>query len=58
MKYQFQVDGRPVGPLRKKWEDAARDAVATEYACWIIPNEQVRLDSTHGAAITRIYDDA
>lgn len=35
MKYQFQIDNRPAGPIRSKAQDAIRDAVQEGYATWI-----------------------
>jgi hypothetical protein len=31
-RFQFQIDGRPAGPVRQSWEDAARDAVSAGFA--------------------------
>ena len=53
-QYQFQVDGRPAGPLRKDWGDAAQDAVDADLATWAEVGEKVRLDSTQGASIARV----
>ena len=53
MKYLFTIDNRPAAPIRKTWEQAAQDAVNAGYATWTNSNE-IRLDSTQGAAIERI----
>lgn len=34
MKYQFQIDSRPAGPVRKLWADAAEDAIGAGYGVW------------------------
>lgn len=34
MYWQFQIDGRPAGPIRGSWEQAAQDAVNDGYAIW------------------------
>jgi len=34
MYWQFQVDGRPAGPVRDSWQQAAQDAVNDGYATW------------------------
>lgn len=33
-RWQFQIDGRPAGPIRNCWMDAAQDAVNDGYAEW------------------------
>jgi len=57
MQYQFQVDGRPGGPVRTVWDHAAQDAVDAGYAVWN-GNDQIKLDATQGAAIARSYGNA
>jgi hypothetical protein len=54
MKYQFQVDNRPAGPVHKDWGLAAQDAVDAGLATWAEVGEKVRLDSTQGASIARV----
>lgn len=56
MYYQFQVDGRPSGPRRNRWIDAAQDAVNDGYATWASEDE-IRLEATQGAAIARIGEE-
>jgi len=34
MRYQFQVDGQPVGPVRKFWVQAASDVIAGGCGKW------------------------
>lgn len=53
-RFQFQLDGRAVGPIRSKWEDAAQDAVRQEYAHWY-GNGKVNL--YHGAEIAQLDGD-
>jgi len=56
MKYQFQIDGRGFdAPIRKRWEDAAQDAVSAGYATW--RGSSIILDTNQGAEIARIEDD-
>ncbi len=54
MRYQFQIDNRGFGPIRKNWEDAAQDAVSNGYGIWIGVG-QVKLDEQ--ADIARIEDE-
>jgi hypothetical protein len=30
--FQFQIDGRPAGPVRRSWEGAAQDAIFAGFA--------------------------
>ena len=32
--YQFRIDGRPAGPWRRTWREAAQDDVSQGYAVW------------------------
>lgn len=54
MKYQFCVDGRPVGPVRRLWDSAAWDAVDAGVAVWV-NNTEIRMNDM--AEIYRIEDD-
>lgn len=53
VKYQFQLDGQPHGPLHDEWDHAALDAVAAGYARWLNPNE-LQIDELRGAWIMRV----
>lgn len=53
MRYQFQVDHRPAGPVRDRWEDAAGDAIIDGYARWLTP---VSIAIDPQASIARIPD--
>lgn len=53
VKYQFQLDGQPAGPIRDTWEEAAADAVVNGRARWLNPHE-LQIDSDDGAWIQRI----
>lgn len=55
MKYQFQIDNRPAGPIRDEWVDAARDAVQAGYAEWH-DERAVQFDTSQGGAIARLND--
>ncbi len=57
MQFQFQVDGRAAGPVRTVWDHAAQDAVDVGYAVWV-GSDQIKLDSSQGAAIARSYGNA
>lgn len=52
--YQFQVDGRPAGPLRLKWAHAAEDAVKAGYGTWKRRWQSVALSDNAGAEIARV----
>jgi len=54
MEYRFKIDGRPFGPIRKEWYDAAQDAVDAGYATWREHNSSVTLNDAQGAEIERI----
>ena len=51
--YQFQVDGRAIGPLRAHWEDAVEDAVGYGMAVWV-SRRTIKIDENLGAEIARI----
>lgn len=53
VKYQFQLDGQPAGPLHDDWDYAALDAVAAGFARWLNPHE-LELDTLRGAWIMRV----
>lgn len=53
MRYQFQIDNRAAGPIRRDWDTAAQDAVAMGYGTWI--EDGVKLDDQ--ASILRIKSD-
>ena len=53
MMYQFFVDGRAAGPMRRIWEEAAWDAVNAGYAIWIDHGE-IKIDTNMGASIERV----
>ena len=53
-RFQFQIDGRAVGPIRSKWGDAAQDAVRQEYGHWY-GNGKVNL--YNGAEIAQLDND-
>lgn len=53
MRYQFQIDNRPAGQIRKRWEDAAQDAVSNGYGVWV-DDDEVRL--APDASIERIEE--
>lgn len=50
-RYRFVIDGRPAGPWRERWKDAAQDAVDSGLAIWKHPG--IVLDDTQGAVIER-----
>jgi hypothetical protein len=52
--YQFCIDGRPAGRVRKEWKEAAQDAVTAGYAQWKVPGVEVILASNEGAEIDRL----
>ena len=53
MHYQFQIDNRPAGPIRKTWLEAATDAVTDGYAFFMDDRRvSVKLDAQ--AKIARI----
>ena len=52
--YQFCIDGRPAGRVRKEWRDAAQDAVNAGYGHWNVPGVEVVLASNEGAEIDRL----
>lgn len=47
MRFQFQIDNRPAGPVHKEWALAAQDAVAQGYAVWI-DERAIQMDSQGG----------
>jgi hypothetical protein len=56
-RYQFCVDGRPIGPVRDSWLAAARDAVTSGMGVWSVDrqhNQVVKLDDSLGAEIVRV----
>lgn len=54
-KYQLSIDGRPAGPVRDRWADAAQDAVDAGYASWGNGDRKIAFLATEqGAAIDRL----
>lgn len=56
MKFQFQIDGRRIGPIRDRWVDAAQDAVNAGYASWGKRHKTVYLDDSQGATIEKVNE--
>lgn len=52
--YQFQIDGRPAGPIREDKRLAFADAVNDGYADWSRDRTTVILDTSQGASIKTI----
>lgn len=51
--FQFQLDGRPAGPVRTTRNEAQKDAISGGYAVRI-GQDAIKLDSTQGAGIAEV----